>query len=461
LEPLVAALALEPFEKALQAIARMFWPLLVILLSVPAEVVSEEASSGAGAPQPFAVQTSPATHRQPETPQNPEATASPIVSAECGPAARQGREAPPSVRRLLQSVEKEIAAGRFDEAARELEKHRREQPEQEHGLLEFQLGNALYLAGKKEACLAPYERAVALEPCYGPAWVNLGQVALELGRYGRAAEALSRGTLLIPEKTPELVYYEALALLLNREPARAVPLLERLAGGEYGSPRPAWFEALLQACVELGRQGEAAATLRRMTAAYGEDPQTWKLYSRFEINRRNYPMAAVALTIYGYLTELTREEQVLLADLYAAAHAPALACELYEKAEVWGELTPSEHEKLASACLAAHQPGKARRILDPALARQPTPRLWSLQGDLLFREKDYEGAFRAFEECFKLDSGSGRPLVMMARCSLELGRREEAAALLRRAAGFEGQKKEAGTLLRRLAGSGAEAPVPR
>ena len=86
-----------------------------------------------------------------------------------------------------------------DRSKKFIEKH----ADRNHCLVEFTLGNALYLSGSKESCLAHYKAAEEMNPAFGPAWVNLGQVAYDLKRYGLAAEALTMGFEVAEEDEKE------------------------------------------------------------------------------------------------------------------------------------------------------------------------------------------------------------------------------------------------------------------
>jgi len=186
-----------------------------------------------------------------------------------------------------------------------------------------------------------------------------------------------------------------------------------------------------------------------MIERYGAEPETWRLAYQFEANRKNYKMAAVALTICGYLKPLDREEAILLADLYATIKVPVLACTHYENAFASGA-SPQEYERLASAYMAAHKGGEARKTLAKALKTKPTPSLWSLVGDLNYMEQDFEGAYYAFEESARLDPKDGRAYLMMGYCALQTNKKKQAADALQKAQGFPNQRKLAKQLLKHL-----------
>ncbi len=353
--------------------------------------------------------------------------------------------------RALYEAQRLIRRKEYGQAAGSLEKFIDKHPGQDHCYLEFTLGNALYFSGRKEASLARYQAAVALDSGYGPAWVNLGQLAYELKRYDLAADALIKGFRRAEgkEKDPDLLYYAAVAYIMGGRKGQAAPILEALVAGKHGNPRKEWFHALMKVYLDLDREGDAEGLLNRMIDRYADEPETWKIAYEFEANRRHYKSAAIALTIYSYLKPLTREETVLLGDLYAAIKAPVVACAYYEKAFAPGA-SPEEYERLASAYLSAHRPDKARRTLTEALKKTPTATLWSLAGDLRYMEGDFDGAYHAFEQSARLDPKGGRAYLMMATCALQAHRNKEAAEALNKARGFPKQRKQAMRLLKYL-----------
>ncbi len=350
--------------------------------------------------------------------------------------------------RVLYEAQQLIDRKEYEKAGRILEKFIEEYPKQDHCFVEFTLANAFYFTGNKEGSLAHYRTAVRLDPAFGPAWVNLGQVAYDLKQYGLAAQALAEGFARAEaeEKNPDLLYYAAVAHILDGHPERASPILEALVSGRHGDPAREWFQALLNTYLDLNQEKKAENLIEQMMQRYGDQPETWKLFYQFEVNRQNYKTAAVALTVYSYLRPLSREEAALLADLYAAIKVPLLACAYYEEAFASGA-SPEEYERLASAYLSAHRTGQARRVLTGALKSEPTPNLWSLVGDLDYMEEDYEGAYYAFEESARLDPKEGRAYLMMGYCALQSHKKKQAAEALQKAKAFPKQRKLATRLL--------------
>jgi tetratricopeptide (TPR) repeat protein len=380
-----------------------------------------------------------------------------VLSAETGPGGTEdaGKAATQNLSihasRVLYEAQQLLDRKEYDKAARILKEFIEKHAKEDHCLVEFTLGNALYFCGQKEESLARYEVAVELDPAYGPVWVNLGQVAYDLKQYRLAAEALAKGFSHAEEadKNPDLLYYAAVAHIMDGHPEKAAPILEDLVSGKHGETDQEWFRALLDVYLELDREKHAERLLHQMIQQYGDESETWRLLYQFEASRKNYKMAAVALKICSYLKPLTREEEILLADLYAAIKVPVLACEQYERAFASGA-SPEEYERLASAYMAAHEAEEARKTLVEALEKKPTASLWSLVGDLNYLNEDFEGAYYAFEESARLDPKDGRAYLMMGYCALQAKKKEQAADALRKAQGFPKQTKLAKQLLKSM-----------
>ena len=418
---------------------RLQWIVLVVLLSLgigvlPAWTAAGDVESAPRSPGDGTTVPPPARRFLP--------------AGECDPddGTRQPH-IPPRLGIVLNRAQRQMEAGKNEDAVRDLQEYLKKHPRRDHGVLEFMLGNALYAVSRPGEALDAYWKAVCLEPCYGPAWVNLGQVAMEREKYPLASEALTRGYALSGGKDPELLYYAAEASVMDGRFERAVPLLEPLVE-ESPLENLEWSRTLLHAYMQLGRNARAEALLDQMLSAFPEDPEAWRYAYRFEANRRNYEKAAVDLTVLGYLTPLTREELLLLGDLFTAIHVPRAATERYEAALREGA-SPPEIERLAMSYLTAHRPEAARRTLRRALENRPSPKLWLLLGELHSLEEEYPEALEAFRESARLDPAGGRAYLMMGYCALQLGRKRDAVDALMKAEEFPRQKEDARKLLDR------------
>jgi tetratricopeptide (TPR) repeat protein len=333
-------------------------------------------------------------------------------------------------------------------AVEELEDFLRRNPEDDHYLIRFFLANTLSQMERFEEALAQYEAAVELEPRYQQGWLNLGETAYNLGKYDRAAEAIYQGYVLSDDRPSRLLYYSAVAYLQAEKPDRSAPLLEELVSGSQGAPSFDWCKALVSVSLVLEDREMGDKAVSAMLAHHGDNPDAWQIAFQYAGSVSDFKRAAVALTVKGYLTELTREEKMQLADLYAIIKAPAQSIPYYESA-VGDDASVKELERIASAYLAAYDTKTALKTLEKAIAIEPTARLWSLLGDLHYMDRDYEAAYQAFEKCAELEPSNGRAYLMKGYCALELSRYDDAIAILEQAATFPGQEETALALVKR------------
>lgn len=103
-------------------------------------------------------------------------------------------------------------------------------PTRMRAITETNLGAAFHEAGRLDEAVGRYERAVALEPDYAPAYNNLGVTLRAQGRVDAAIAAYERG-LALKDDYPDLHYNLANALLeLGRADEAAAHLRASLAG---------------------------------------------------------------------------------------------------------------------------------------------------------------------------------------------------------------------------------------
>ncbi len=302
----------------------------------------------------------------------------------------------------------------------------------EHYLVHYTLANALVRCDRKDEALNHYRAAVQDAPDFAPGWLHLGDLAYELGRYDEAAPALLSAHTLSPDPRPELLYYAAVAFHLAGNPGRAISVLEDLVSGERGEVKLDWYRALVSIASEAGRTEVVAGALDGILAHFGADPDAWLLLYRAAGSSGDYRRAAVALTIVGYLRELTPSEERALSDLYLAIDIPAAAGRRLEMV-VADSTRAEDYERLVGAYMLAHEPEEALAAATRGIEEAPTPRLWSLLGDLHYAREEYAASRRAFERLLETGTQTGRAHLMLGYCAIELGRPAEALDHLRAA----------------------------
>ena len=89
-------------------------------------------------------------------------------------------------------------------------------------------------------------------------------------------------------------------------------------------------------------------------------------------------------------------------------------------------------------------------VLGRALEQEPTPRLWSLLGDMSFMDKDYEGSMDAYRRSALSDTASGRAWLMMGYSAIQLEQYAAAIPPLEQASAFGDVGDKASQLLSAL-----------
>jgi tetratricopeptide (TPR) repeat protein len=325
--------------------------------------------------------------------------------------------------------------------------HLRDHPDQDHCLVRLHL--AQNLADLDETALARehYRKAVMLEPKLDRGWLGLADTSYDLEDFALAGDAFVQGFRTSPEHPTQVLYYAGAAYLMADDPARAVDVFTELTSGDVGFPQLPWYRGLIIAAARLEQPELADGAVARMVETFPEEPDAWYLKYQHEAGKKAYREAAVALRFVGFLRDLTPTEHQQLGDLYVVLGVPWLASRQYATA-MGDTARVEEWERLGSALVAAHETEEALTVLNEALTRQESPRLWALLGDIHYLRQEYGPARDAFARIADRDD-SGRALLMEGYCALEMGDREAALDLLGRATTFPDQADMAQRLLQR------------
>jgi tetratricopeptide (TPR) repeat protein len=330
-------------------------------------------------------------------------------------------------------------------------------PDLDHFLVRFHLAVSHLQSGNSALALEEYRKSVELEPLFAQGWLNLGELAYNMGRFDAAADALLRGYEVSAVKEARVLYFAAASLVMDERPGDAVPHLETLVSGTLGEPELEWYRVLLMALVDLGDTERGRRTVDAMLDRFGDDPEAWRLAFRYSASLSDYREAAVFLTAAGYLSPLTAEERMTLGDLLLSSGLPAPASACYRET-VTDDSPAQDLERLASAYLASYDTDSARAALERALEREPSSRLWSLLGDLCFMDDDHAGAYDAYAQCDEGSPEAPRAALMMGYCAIQLDRNDDAIAALERAAASPEQAGKATQLLSALRSLAPPAP---
>ncbi|WP_419662031.1 tetratricopeptide repeat protein [Desulfosarcina variabilis str. Montpellier] len=351
--------------------------------------------------------------------------------------------------RVVHAAQQAMAAKRYAEAQRDLSAYIKKQGGKVHYRVEFSLGNAWMLDGKPEQALPHYQAAAAQHTSDAALWQNLGKACFDLGRFGEAADSLAKAHRLTTPPSKTLAYQAAVAYIQAKHPEKARPLLEQIMDRTDDDPDPAWLEALLKVYLDLGQKERALDLARSLVQGKGQDPRLWQVLAHLYMQAKLYDQAAAAMQVRASLTRPTREEIILLGDLYRMAGVPLKAARQYEKL-LAENVRPKDVAKVASAYLAARRVDAAIDVLERGVDRHPTFRLWWLLAGAYYEREDFEKALTAFEQCNRCNPKNARAFLMKGYCALQLDQLETAETAFTEAARFPCQNKEAQQRLKEL-----------
>jgi tetratricopeptide (TPR) repeat protein len=239
------------------------------------------------------------------------------------------------------------------------------------------LGIAFYKAGMLDEASREFRRVADLRPSEGSAPFYLGLISLRQGRWSEAVDALKTAS-------------------------------------DKGGPRPAALHALALALEQLGRLEEAEAAFGDAAGRARDDPRIMLGWAVAALKRGEYQ---VALGRLARARELLGEKTVPAAWYWAAGLAHAGADDQDAAAAVAraGVAAFPQHpvlrNNLAVLLEASGDLAGAEAELKAALAEDPSlPQTSKNLADLCYRSGRYDDAFEAYERAAKLQPDLGDDL---------------------------------------------------
>jgi tetratricopeptide (TPR) repeat protein len=236
-----------------------------------------------------------------------------------------------------------------------------------HPMIHFALGNAYLLQEAYIPARQAFEYAVARHPDWVPAWLNLAKAHYELDAPAEAARCFLTAYEKGDGRNPEHLYLSAAAHLMAREYSASVVLFEQLLEHHPDQIVPEWREHMVHALFSDGRRRQALPHIRLLARTHEGDKRVqwqeillhqymhlemhadalklvrtlveeapaqakwWKAKAHLHLNAQDFEPALIAMIVYGYLTPLSREERLLVADLHLQVGIPGRAAPLYEE----------------------------------------------------------------------------------------------------------------------------------
>ncbi len=351
----------------------------------------------------------------------------------------QGRSAPPNFHRLASEAEQARTANRLDEAIVLYRRALSLRPRWAEGW--WYLGTLLYDRDAYAKAAKAFEKAAALNPKVGTAFVMLGLCEFKLGRNDAALEHIQQGRRLGTTDGPQfrhvMLYHEGLLLLGKGEFERAQETLALVSreGAEDEDLRMALGMSVLrlrpsevppddsrlrQVLRRAGRAEELAAQGKRekfeeavreyetLTADFPEELNVHYAFGRFLIaNRHPDPEKAVA----AFQREIKNFPGHVLARLgiasVRASADPAGGLPYAEEAVRLNPHIPLGHYLLGSLLLHTDQTARAIAELETAQRHMPNdPRVYFALGRAYARANRKRDAERARAIFRRLTEGS-------------------------------------------------------
>jgi tetratricopeptide (TPR) repeat protein len=348
-----------------------------------------------------------------------------------------------------------------------------------HPMVYFALGNCCLLkedyVQAKKALLATLER----DPGFVDAWLNLAKVHYELKTYTEAAKCYARayecsdprhpdylyfcaaGYLMAEKYVPALSTFERLfkehadriqpqwrenyanALLTAGHPHRALPLIKTLAEQSEGDKKIRWQETLLYLYLQLDMHRQALSYATDLTRENCVMAKWWKALVHVNLSQGCYKEALADLTIYGYLTPLTSEEQKLWADLNLQLNIPVKAAAIYE-AMIREKPDKRLLQNLVTAYQKLERSEKALEQLNHFASAIKDSELLMLKGDLLYGLKRFNEANTAYRQAAKADfRQAGRAWLLAGYAAWQTNDLRASRHAFENAAKYRGQRKAA------------------
>lgn len=326
----------------------------------------------------------------------------------------------------------------------------REYPDETHAYVAFTLAGLNLERGRLAEALQQYEKTLELCPAYAPAWQNLAKVCFDLKKYRRAGDALEKTWVLTGRNNHVLQFQAAAAYLSAGMSKNALPILESLCSGRAGVPQDDWVKLFAQVCIELKRPKPALTAVERLLNTHRPAPFLFRMAAALYLEVPDYRKAAQNLEAYSLMTDLTRDEQKLLADLYANIGIPARAAGKYEKLI---EKAPGKSlwERFASCWLEACEYDRAFDAAQKGLASYPDSAvLWRIKGSVLYEKQDFRPAAKAFGKAFALNQKDINSLFLHGLCACRAGDQDTARKALEIAAGYHQYKAKALALMQKM-----------
>lgn len=350
----------------------------------------------------------------------------------------------------------------------------------EHYLVDFSIGNAWLQLNKAARAASFYETAVAKNPGFSGAWLNLARCRYELLQHKPAAEAFLKGYESSSHKEAVTLYYAAVswfqaeefsrtiqlmermlkshsdddiktewkeilvhAYLAVEAPRKALALMEKLVLLFTGEKKVQWQEALLYQYLSMDMKKKALRLAENLTQTHPLEPKWWKALSHIHLSDDRHGDALAAMIIYGYLQPLNERETTLMAELNLMLGIPSKAVSHYQSL---ADTSSSVDiiKKIAQSYQMMNQPEEALKWIEIGLKRENSSGLMMQKANLLYELRRFDKAIDAYESVIKENNGdSGLAWLMIGFAASQKDNLDKAATAFENASRFKKHEKTA------------------
>ncbi|MCX8045245.1 MAG: tetratricopeptide repeat protein [Desulfobacterota bacterium] len=365
----------------------------------------------------------------------------------------QWKMIPEKTKMALYEAQQAMVKNDFQRAINILITFQKKRPEQNHALVDFNIGTAYGLLGNSDKAIEHLEKAVVLDPLYSAAWLNLGKLYYQKQSFGKAGAALEKAHALSVRKDPEVLFMAVASYYQASDFPKTIALGKDLLF-TYGWEKNNLVEILASAAISSGNLQEATTLIRTLTERDPSNQTYWKLAAQAYFKNQQYKDATIAYEIFGYLGDLSREELFVMGDLFTMIGLPQRAAQYYEAALKDGG-TAQEYDKLSIAYYCAYQFDKAVAAVDQAIAREENAERLLLKAQLLYVQDNFGEAHRYYVQAAQRMSTDGHEWLMAGYCAMRNGNVQLAKDLLRKASEYPAQRNDALAMLKSMS-SGEE-----
>ncbi len=403
-------------------------------------------------------------------------------------------EIPRPAHLLLSKVSTLIESNQCREAIQQLESFQNQAPKKSrrskkagnhHFLINFALGNCYLNTDQPDRAVEKYRTVIADSPRYFPAWSNLGKAYFQLQQFDFAAEHFMQAYQISDHKQSQFLYLNAvsdlsgdlpeaalekLLLLKQRHPEafsiarqetliqvlfalkryhETLPVIRKVIQHVTGQQKKNWQEILLNQYVSLNMNTAAMSLAKKLVQQDPLEAKWWKALTHLHLTANRHDEALLSMTIYKQLTPLSVEEKKLIASLNLSLNIPIQATRTYEEL-LQTKVEPEIVKGLVHSYLKLDNTTAALQSIDAGLQHFEDVDLLLLKANLLFENRQFELAGRAYEKLVSLKPEQGQAWLMWGYTAWKLGRETTARKALNQAKTFKAQKESALAVLNQM-----------